>query len=285
MILLTSFSQLCVGLLVRCMGTVVSSLRSVTIIHHESVRTLIHEQSGTHTKTTPNDEHNSCSSAQLQLSRAILGLLLQMVLTSIMRSFRFSPKHVLLSTCLLLVLVAGVTAQIAAQSTISLDLTVIFLPPDYVLFDASVNGVEYCIVTSPGAGSSLPSASQLKAATTVLEITLNGEVYEGPCPLTLGAGGGGFGVSNYRSTNGGSLGDFTATITIDGSPSGDFTIVIVFTAGDGGLHSESKITGTLSGLGETVCVFENLASQYAFVTGAGFTLNLQLLTHGWGLQY
>jgi hypothetical protein len=196
-----------------------------------------------------------------------------------MRSFRFSPKHVLISTCLLLVLVAGVTAQIAAQSTISLDLTVIVLPPDYLLFDASVNGVEYCILAPLSTGSSLPSASQLKGATTADEITLNGEVIEGPCPLTLGAGGGGFGVSDYRSTNGGSVGPFTATITFDGSLPGDFTIVIVFTVGDGGLHSESKITGTLSVSGETGCMFENLASQYAFVTGAGFTLNLQLLTH------
>jgi hypothetical protein len=195
-----------------------------------------------------------------------------------MRSFRFSPKHVLLSTCLLLVLVAGVTAQIAAQSTISLVLTMIILPPDYLLFDVSVNGVEYCIVTPLSTGSSLPSASQLKEATTP-EITLNGEVYVGPCPLTLGAGGGGFGVSDYRSTNGGSVGPFTATITFDGSLPGDFTIVLVFTVGDGGLHSESKITGTLSELGETGCMFENLASQYAFVTGAGFTLSLRLLTH------
>jgi hypothetical protein len=198
-----------------------------------------------------------------------------------MRFFRFSPKHVLLSTCLLLVLVAGVTAQIAAQSTISLDLTVIILPsPESVLaFDASVNGVEYCILTPLSTGSSLPSASQLKGAITADEITLNGEVIEGPCPLTLGAGGGGFGVSDYRSTNGGSVGPFTATITFDGSLPGDFTIVIVFTVGDGGLHSESKITGTLLLLSETDCMFENLASQYAFVTGAGFTLNLQLLTH------
>jgi len=199
-----------------------------------------------------------------------------------MRPFRFSPKQVLLSTCLLLVLVAGVTAQIAAQSTISIDLTVFILPPDYFLFDASVNGVEYCIVTPLSTGYSLPSASQLKAATTTEEITLSGEVYEGPCSLyalTPGAGGGGFGVSDYRSTNGGFVGDFTATITFGGSLLGDFTIVIVFTVGDGGLHSESKITGTLLALGETDCMFENLASQYAFVTGAGFTLNLQLLTH------
>ena len=199
-----------------------------------------------------------------------------------MRSFRFSPKHVLLSTCLLLVLVAGATAQIAAESTVSIDLTAIILPPDNVLFDASVNGVEYCIVTTPSTGSSLPSAFQLKGATTADEIPLNGEVYEGPCSLyalTPGAGGGGFGVSDYRGTNGGSLGPFTATITSDGSLPGDFTIVIALTVGDGGLHSESKITGTISASGETDCMLENLASQYAFVTGVGFTLNLQLLTH------
>jgi hypothetical protein len=190
-----------------------------------------------------------------------------------------------LATCLLLVLAAGATAQIAAQSSISVDLTLTLVEPN-LFFDTSVNGVQYCIVSESAIGSSLPSASQLEEPNAgVPEATpMNGEVYEGPCSAilpTLVAVGGGLGVSDYRGAGIGDLvGHFTSTVTLDlpGGLPGDFTFSIVFDL-EGGLHIESKITGTISDFGETGCMLENMVSEYAFVTGAGLTLRLQLLTH------
>jgi hypothetical protein len=204
----------------------------------------------------------------------------------LLSSSRPAPKRVLLSMCLLLVLAAGVATQIAAQSSISLDLTMI---NEGTLFDVFVNGVGYCLVVDSGSAPSVPS-SELKAAGTGASVdiiaTLTGEAFEGACSLTdvtSGARNGGFGVSDYRGTDGGNLiGPFTMTVTLDlpGGLPGDFTIIIVFTLGVGGeFHAESKITGAFTDSGSTGCMLENMVSEYVSVTGVGLSLTLQLLTH------
>jgi hypothetical protein len=190
-----------------------------------------------------------------------------------------------------LVLAAGATAQIAAQSNISLDL-IVASTDETLWFDALMNGVEYCIQAN--APSALPSAAQLQGTLTaqlsvVVELTLSGDVYEGPCVFLLqdhhGAGSGGFAVSDYRGTTSGNIGTFTGTITLtlQGMPPAfSFTLVVDFTVG-GIVNFQSKSTGTLNfqpGDDGGACTLSDLVSQYAFVRGAGFDLNLQLLTQG-----
>jgi hypothetical protein len=201
------------------------------------------------------------------------------------RSIDVYPKYVLVSTCLLLVLVAGIMAQTAAQSTnLSLDLSVFGLqgpiyPPLYesqtyscpfpdesrqcVYFQAVVNGKPYCLYGYPSGGNPIT-------------VDLQGG-YEGDCKLPLtgyvSAGGGGLVTSDYHPSSG-----FTATgtitITIDlhvATPPYPFTLVVNLNAG--GINIQSEVTGNL-GAG---CTLSNLVSHYAYVTGAGLNLNLQLL--------
>jgi len=194
------------------------------------------------------------------------------------RSIKLSPKYALVSTCLLLVLVAGIMAQTAAQSTnISLDLTVYGLTgrlsqgqgydDERVYFQAVVNGETYCIF-GPQTGFD-PIFVELY------------DGYEGECDVPrydyVGAGGGGLVTSGYHPSSGF---DVTGTITIDLQgqvPPYAFTLVVDLTAGE--INIQSKVTGNLNiQLGED-CTFSNLVSQYAFVTGAGFNLNLQLLAN------
>ena len=196
----------------------------------------------------------------------------------------------LFAVAVLVVLLALSSAQNAfAQSNLSLDLTIVAAPPQ-LWFDALVNGVEYCIIQA-NALSGLPSTAQLQGTETVqvtLEVILTGDVYEGPCSLLsqdhLGAGSGGFAISNYRGATNGYVGTLTGTITLElqgEPPAFSFTLVVDFTVG-GIVNFQSKDTGTLSSQpdDEGTCTLSNLVSQYAFVRGAGFDLNLELLTHG-----
>jgi hypothetical protein len=192
------------------------------------------------------------------------------------RSIKVSPKHVLFSTCLLLVLVAGIMAHTAAQSTnLSLGLTVYGLTGPFgqgevygqcygqqcVYFDTVVNGKEYCLY---GPQTGYPP--------TISVELLDG--YEGPCDLPLGyvgAGGGGLATSGYHPSSG-----FTVTGTITVDLTGvtvpyAFTLLVDLTAG--GINIQSEVTGNLG----TGCTLSNLVSQYAFVRGAGLSLDLQLL--------
>jgi len=189
------------------------------------------------------------------------------------RSIKLSPKYALVSTCLLLVLVAGIMAQTAAQSTnMSLDLTVYGLTGplgygdgygDWVWFQAVVNGKMYCIYGPQTGFYPDPISVQLYQG------------YEGECDVGydyVGAGGGGLSTSAYHP---GSMFVVTGTITINllTGPPWPFTLVVDLTAG--GIRIQSKVTGNLN----TGCTLNNLVSQYAFVTGAGFNLNLQLLAY------
>ena len=193
------------------------------------------------------------------------------------RSIKLSPKYALVSTCLLLVLVAGIMAQTAAQSTnMSIDLTVSGLkgplgegPPGMVWFQAVVNGKMYCIL-GPQTGL-YPDP--------ILVEPYRG--YEGECDVGydyVGAGGGGLSTSSYHPQ----LVEFvvTGTITIDFQGQGPvypFTLVVDLNAG--GINIQSKVTGNLNNQGPGDCTLSNLVSQYASVTGAGFNLNLQLLAN------
>lgn len=201
------------------------------------------------------------------------------------RSIKVSPKYALFSTCLLLLLVAGITAHTAGQLTnLSLDLYVFGLQgPLYqgsepypcddgrlcVYFQAVVNGQTYCLY------------GYLTSDPITVPITV--QVYggnEGECdlPITLdyiGVGGGGFVTSGYHPSAG-----FTATGTVTIDLTGvalpyAFTLVVDITAG--GITIQSKITGNL-GIG---CSLTNLVSQYAFVKGGGLNLSLQLLAATW----
>jgi hypothetical protein len=191
------------------------------------------------------------------------------------RSIKLSPKYALVSTCLLLVLVAGIMAQTAAQSTnMSIDLTVSGLkgplgegPPGMVWFQAVVNGKMYCIL-GPQTGL-YPDP--------ILVEPYRG--YEGECDVGydyVGAGGGGLSTSSYHPQ----LVEFvvTGTITIDFQGQGPvypFTLVVDLIAG--GIKIQSKVTGNLNIQPGGYCTLSNLVSQYASVTGAGF--NLQLLAN------
>jgi hypothetical protein len=167
-------------------------------------------------------------------------------------SIKLSPKYALVSTCLLLVLVAGIMAQTAAQSTnMSLDLTVYGLTgspiwglASTVYFQAVVNGKAYCIF-GPLAGFPIVQVNR---------------GYEGECD------------------NPGSTLAVAGTITIDlqgQNPPYALTVVVDLTAG--GIKIESKFTGNLNI--NTGCTFSNLVSQYTSVSGAGLNLNLQLLSY------
>ena len=193
------------------------------------------------------------------------------------RSIKLFPKYALVSTCLLLVLVAGIMAQTAAQSTnLSLGLTVYGLTGPFgegqvygycdgqqqcVYFDTVVNGKEYCLY---GPQTGYPPAISVEL--------LDG--YEGPCDLLygyVGAGGGGLVTSGYHPS---SRFVVTGTITIDLQgkvPPYAFTLVVDLTAGE--INIQSEVTGYL----EAGCTLSNLVSQYAFVRGAGLNLNIQLL--------
>jgi hypothetical protein len=89
----------------------------------------------------------------------------------------------------------------------------------------------------------------------------------------VGAGGGGLVTSGYHPSSGFTV---TGTITIDLTgvtlPYA-FTLLVDLTAG--GINIQSEVTGYL----DTGCTLSNLVSQYAFVRGAGFNLNLQLLAN------
>jgi hypothetical protein len=192
------------------------------------------------------------------------------------RSIKLSPKYALVSTCLLLVLVAGIMAQTAAQSTnMSLDLTVSGLKgplgeglPGMVWFQAVVNDKMYCIY---GFQTGL-------YPDPILVQPYQG--YEGECDVGynyVGAGGGGLSTSAYHPA---SMFVVTGTITIDFQGQGPvypFTLVVDLNAG--GINIQSKVTGNLNNQGPGDCTLSNLVSEYAFATGAGFNLNLQLLAN------
>jgi len=196
------------------------------------------------------------------------------------RSIKLSPKYALVSTCLLLVLVAGVMAQTAAQSTnTSLDLSVFgltgplgYCPPGYycpVYFQAVVNGKPYCIF-----------GLQTGFYPDPIVVLLN-EGYEGECQDGgydyVGAGGGGLVTSGYHPSSGFVV---AGTITIDlqgQGPAYPFTLVVDLTAG--GINIQSQVTGTLNTQQLGQCTLSNLVSQYASVTGAGLNFNLQLLAN------
>jgi hypothetical protein len=193
------------------------------------------------------------------------------------RSIKLSPKYALVSTCLLLVLVAGVMAQTAAQSTnTSLDLAVFGLTGplgecDYgycpVYFQAVVNGKPYCIFGLQ-TGFYPPDP---------IFVLLN-EGYEGECQDEgydyVGAGGGGLVTSGYHPSSGFVVAG-TITIDLQGQvPPYAFTLVVDLTAG--GINIQSKVTGNLN-IQPGACTLSNLVSQYASATGTGLNLNLQLL--------
>jgi hypothetical protein len=181
------------------------------------------------------------------------------------RSIKLSPKYALVSTCLLLVLVAGIMARTAAQSTnMTLDLTVNgLLSGGPVSFQAVVNGKPYCIYGYPNSTSpSLP-----------LNFTVN-EGMEGYCssPQYVGAGGGGLVTSGYHPSQ--FLVSGWITIGLQGRT---VTVVVDLTAG--GTTIQSKFTGDISNLGGMDCTFSNLVSQYTYVTGGGLNLNLGPLAY------
>lgn len=180
------------------------------------------------------------------------------------RSVKASPKYVLFSISLLLVLLAGVMAQTAAQSTnITLDLTVSgLLSGGQVFFQAVVNGQPYCIYGLPNSTSpNLP-----------LNFTAD-EGVEGYCSSEyVGAGGGGLVTSDYHPSQ--FLVSGWITIGLQGHT---VTVVVDLTAG--GTTIQSKFTGDISNLGGTDCTFSNLVSQYTHVTGGGLNLNLGPLAY------
>jgi hypothetical protein len=178
------------------------------------------------------------------------------------RSIKASPKYVFFSTCLLLVLLAGVMAQTAAQSTnMTLDLTVYGLFSGEVSFQAMVNGKPYCIYGHPNS-TSIP-----------LNFTVN-EGMEGYCSPTqyVGAGGGGLVTSDYHPSQFLVLG--WITIGLQGHT---VTVVVDLTAG--GITIQSKFTGNINNWGASGCTFSNVVSQYTSVTGAGLNLSLQPLAY------
>ena len=196
------------------------------------------------------------------------------------RSIKLFPKYALVSTCLLLVLVAGIMAQTAAQSTnMSLDLTVYGLTGPLgegqngmVWFQAVVNGKTYCIY-GPQTGFEPPGT------TPSMDTIQPYYGYEGVCEGYdyVGAGGGGLVTSGYHPSSGFVV---TGTITIDLQgkvPPYAFTLVVDLTAG--GIKIQSKVTGNLNIQLGVDCTLSNLVSQYASVTGAGFNLDLQLLAN------
>jgi len=194
------------------------------------------------------------------------------------RSIKLSPKYALVSTCLLLVLVAGIMAQTAAQSTnISLDLTVYGLKGPLgqgydgdgddgqpVWFQAVVNGKTYCIY-----------GLQTGFYPDPIFVLLNeGEECEGYD--YVGAGGGGLVTSAYHPHQPLVVtGSFTIVLQGPGPPYA-FTLVVDLTVG--GINIQSEVTGNLNNPGPG-CTLSNLVSQYASVTGAGPNLNLQLLAN------
>ncbi|MGA2239711.1 MAG: hypothetical protein ABSG74_10915 [Candidatus Bathyarchaeia archaeon] len=178
------------------------------------------------------------------------------------RSIKVSPKSVFFSTCLLLVLVAGVMAQTAAESTnVSLDLSVYNLFSGTAYFQAVVNGKPYCVIGYPDS-TSLP-----------LNFTVN-KGMEGYCsPLEyVGAGGGGLVTSDYHPSQFSVLG--WITIGLQGHT---VTVVVDLTAG--GTTIQSKFTGNINNWGASGCTFSNVVSQYTSVTGAGLNLSLQPLAY------
>ena len=181
----------------------------------------------------------------------------------VLRSIRLSPKHVLLSACLLVVLASGTAVHIAAQQTtwaITLGLILTFEPGSISIsaLDLLVNGMPYCISLDPS--SSLASSIQSKETVTLQQLSevipLDGlYVYEGTCDAP-----------------GPLVGPITGTLTFDGQIPGPFSVVLVYTVGFPGLmsyHSEWKFTGTLQAdYPPPSCVFENVVSD-ASVSGAG----------------
>jgi hypothetical protein len=178
-------------------------------------------------------------------------------------------KHVLFSTCLLLVLVGGAAALIVAQPTILVQVNVTIIQSGNVaLFDVVVNGIPFCIVATPTMGPVSPKTLPKTTPQQPIATPLVGTEYFGTC-------------SAYPSL-GSPVGPFTGTITLDFPQSvpGPFTVMLDFTVGPGGVmnfHSESKFTGIVGD--QTTCILQNVASPFAFVTGTGFsgTVYLQLL--------
>jgi hypothetical protein len=179
-------------------------------------------------------------------------------------SVKASSKYVLFSISLLLVLLAGVMAQTAAQSTnMTLDLTVNgLLSGEGVSFQAVVNGKPYCIWGHPNATyQALP-----------LNFTVD-EGMEGYCSFEyVGPGGGGLVTSDYHPSQFSVLG--WITIGLQGHT---VTVVVDLTAG--GITIQSKFTGNINNWGASGCTFSNVVSQYTSVTGAGLNLSLQPLAY------
>jgi hypothetical protein len=193
------------------------------------------------------------------------------------RSIKLSPKYVVVSVCLLLVLVAGLMAQTAAQSTnMSIDLTVYGLTfgetGGMVYFQTVVNGEPYCIF-GPQTGFYPPGPITVAPY----------EGYPGECDALppydyVGAGGGGLVTSGYHPGSVAFVVTGTITIELQGeAPAYAFTLVVDLIAG--GINIQSHVTGNLNIQPGVYCALSNLASQYASVTGAGFDLNLQLLAN------
>jgi hypothetical protein len=181
-----------------------------------------------------------------------------------LRPIQLSPKHVLLSACLLLVLASGVVAQIAAQQT-TWAITLGFSETGFLVL--LVNGMPYCIPLTSGLASSVQQNQPLGQP-----IPLDGlNVYEGTCDPPLGP----------------LVGPITGTLTIDSSGPGPFSIVLVYTVGFPGLmsyHSEWKLTGDLqvdNPSSPTSCTFENVVSDASVrgtgLGGIGLNVDLQLL--------
>jgi hypothetical protein len=169
-----------------------------------------------------------------------------------LRSIKLSPKHILLSVCLLLVMLAsGIMVQIAAQPTtwtirLGIDVTTNDL-------HLSVNGMGFCI-------PNLPFVDEPGV------IPLDGlMVYEGTCKSGL------------------LVGSVTGTLTADFSGvSGPFSLALVYTVGFPGLmsyHSEWKFTGLFST--NLASCLQNVVSDASVrgtgLGGIGLDVDLHLL--------
>jgi len=190
------------------------------------------------------------------------------------RSIKLSPKYALVSMCLLLVLVAGIMAQTAAQSTnTSLDLTVYGLTGPLgggssgqpVWFEAVVNGRTYCIFGYQTGFYSDP-----------IYVVLN---EGGPCGDGIeyvGAGGGGLVTSGYHPSSGFVVTGYFTIVLLGPGPTYPFTLVVNLVAG--GITIQSTVTGNLNNPGSG-CTLSDIVSKGTSVTGAGVNLSLQLLSY------